>query len=420
MGKNLQGKELGTGFSQRPDGRYEARAQIGGVKIDLYSRSLKELKLRFEEEKNKVLTQQIGPDTKVTLAVWFDRWFTMIKEPQLKSEVSRSVYYRKAKNTVIEELGMMRVCDITQMHVQMVANELIDEKNYSTRSVQEAMGVLRECMESAVVNRIITANPVVSIKVKNDYRMVKKRVLSLEEQRIFLEEIRNEYYYEAFCILLLTGMRIGEFSGLQWEDVDYVNKCIYIRRSMSTGYINGMKVEELTAPKTYNSYRAIPFFGETEAMFRSWAQKQLMYKQKMGDRWRALPQHGNLVFTTTVGSPVTRYVLVHILKRVEDNINMKEMARALQERRAPIHFDHLHPHAFRHTFATRCFEKHMDTLVIQTIMGHSNYSTTVSYTHVLDDKLRENVERVGDFFGSNSLLGTKENFGEMPETGIKQ
>ena len=167
---------------------------------------------------------------------------------------------------------------------------------------------------------------------------------------------------------------------------------------MSSGYIHGRKIEELSTPKTFNSYRNIPFFGETEALFRSWAQKQLIYKQKMGDRWRANPAHGDLVFTTTVGSPVTRYVIVHAIKRIVDNINMKEYQRAINEKRAPILFEHLHPHAFRHTFATRCFEKGMDPLVVQTIMGHSNYSTTVSYTHVLDEKVQNSAESVGDFF----------------------
>lgn len=34
MGKNLNGKELGKGLSQRPDGRYMGRAQVGGGEVD--------------------------------------------------------------------------------------------------------------------------------------------------------------------------------------------------------------------------------------------------------------------------------------------------------------------------------------------------------------------------------------------------
>ena len=67
-----------------------------------------------------------------------------------------------------------------------------------------------------------------------------------------------------------TGMRIGEFSGLQWQDVDFENKQININRSMSTAYFDAKKIEELTTPKTSNSYCSIPFFGETEKLFLNW------------------------------------------------------------------------------------------------------------------------------------------------------
>ena len=45
MGKDLKGKELGTGLRQRKDGRYEARAKINGIDINLYDVDLKKLKV---------------------------------------------------------------------------------------------------------------------------------------------------------------------------------------------------------------------------------------------------------------------------------------------------------------------------------------------------------------------------------------
>ena len=167
-------------------------------------------------------------------------------------------------------------------------------------------------------------------------------------------------------------MRIGEVSRLQWRDIDFENKVININRSMQTAYIDGRKVEELTTPKTSNSYRAIPFFGETEECLKIWKKKQDEYKKRLGDRWRARPEIGDLVFKSTVG-------------------------QAFREHREPVVFEHLHPHAFRHTFATRCFEKGLDPLFVQSIMGHASYSTTVSYTHILDDLRQREVEKVGNF-----------------------
>lgn len=396
MGKDLNGKELGKGLSQRKDGRYEARAVINGVKIDIYDMNLAALKKAFEIEKAKVLRDEKNIRPNVTFGEWYAEWFEKCKSPQLKSDVSRKTYDRKVRNTYCKILHDKKMEDISQMHMQSATAELI-ESGYTDRSIKEALGIVFECMEIAIVNHIISTNPCVGIKIQNANIRRERRVMKMWEQELFLEEVKNRYYYEAYKILLLTGMRIGEFSGLQWRDVDFENKVININRSMTTAYIDGRKVEELTTPKTANSYRAIPFFGETEECFRNWKKKQDMYKKKLGDRWRARPELGDLVFTSTVGSPVTRYVIVHDINKVVQNINLKEISKAFRENREPVLFEHLHPHAFRHTFATRCFEKGLDPLFVQSIMGHANYSTTVSYTHVLEDLRQREVAKVGNF-----------------------
>lgn len=397
MGKDLNGKELGRGLSQRPDRRYEARAVINGVKIDLYDMSLPNLKKAFEAEKARVLRDEKGVRLNLKFKDWYLEWFEKCKSPQLKSDVSRRAYDRKIRNTYVRILGDKKIDEITQINIQDATNELISDENYATRSVREAIGVLRECLDAAVANRIIVSNPANGVKVFDDNTESKeRRVLEHWEQALLLEETENSYYKEPYRILLLTGMRIGEFSGLQWGDIDFSKKKIHISRSLSTAYFDGKKVMELTTPKTCNSYRDIPFFGDCERLLLDWRNKQNIYKDKLGKRWRADEELGDLVFTTTMGSPITRYNIVHDMKRVEANIRMKENTRAYIEGREPRYFEHIHPHCMRHTFATRCFEKGLDPLVIQSIMGHSNYSTTISYTHILQDKTDEAVKKAGD------------------------
>ena len=327
MGKALNGKNLGKGFSQRKDGRYEARATINGVKIDLYDMSLSKLKKAFELKKAEVLRDEKGVRPNVTLKDWYEEWFEKFKVPRLKSISSIKTYNRKIKNTFIAILGEKRVKDITQINLQVATNELV-EKGYADRTIREAIGVLRECLDIAVINRIIPVNPCVGLLVKSTYTQHKRRVMTHEEQDIFLNEAKSSFYYEAYAILLLTGIRIGEFSGLQWQDINFVDKEIYIKRSMSTTYIDGTKIEELTTPKTFNSFRTIPFFGETEDLLKSWKKKQAEVRDNLGDRWRAKPEFGDLVFTSTVGSPVTRYVLAHDITKIVQDINLRELYKA--------------------------------------------------------------------------------------------
>ena len=75
MGKDLKGKSLGKGFSQRKDGRYGARAIIKGHKIDIYNFNLTELKRAFEEEKRKIYNNENIYSNNTTLEEWYVEWF---------------------------------------------------------------------------------------------------------------------------------------------------------------------------------------------------------------------------------------------------------------------------------------------------------------------------------------------------------
>ena len=400
MGKDLRGIELGQGLSQRKDGRYEARKIVNGEKIDLYDMDLSKLRIQFAQAISNAMSKARKEENKdYTVREWFERWFETNKKPQLKNVASQAAYYRKFSNTICTLLDEKKLKELKQEDVQGAANDLM-LSGYARKTVLEALGIFRGCLNSAVLNGVIPANPCVDIQLQDKNFLQERRVLSQEEQNQFLETVKGSYYYEAYKILLLTGMRIGEFSALQWEDVDFKKKEINIRHSLQVGYINGEKIEQLGTPKTLNSYRQIPFFGETEECFRAWKKKQNEYKKKLGARWRARPELGDLVFTTTLGSPANRYVITRDLNNIVNNINQREAYQAAKERRAPKYFGHLHPHAFRHTFATRCFEKHMDPLFIQHIMGHANYSTTVSYTHVLDEIKGAEIIKAGNFLDS--------------------
>lgn len=414
MGKNLKGKELGRGLSQRPDGRYMGRAQVEGHRIVLYNWKLKDLKKQLAIAIDEAKRNNLLPDVNgraLTLSEWFEQWYEKYKAPTLKNGGSVS-YKRKFLNYYGVRIGSKALADIKQLHVQTAIADML-EAGRSSKSIREATGILQNCIEAAIANGLMTINPVIGTVIPKCEK-VERRVLSVEEQEIFLTYLATtkSWYEEMYKFMLLTGMRIGEVGGLQWEDIDFQGKFIYVKRTLSYQYEDGKKTMRLTSPKTENSVRKIPFFGETKDILQKQFEKINRKCLDLGERWRQPEELGNLVFLTSLGSPIGRYSVENDMRHITRQINEILRTEALYKGGIPKKFERVHPHALRHTFATRCFEKGMTPRTVQEIMGHANYNTTVSYTHVLDDIKTKEAERVGNF------LQNKDNNERMGYEGL--
>lgn len=146
-------------------------------------------------------------------------------------------------------LGNRRISCITEILIQKAANSLIDDFGYSTKFIRESVSSLKEAFNAAVTNHLISRNPSSNIVVKNDNLVSERVVMTDEQQMQFLNIAKHRYYNEVYQILLSTGMRIGELTALQWDDIDFENKEIHIRHSMQSAYLNGKKILNMTTPK---------------------------------------------------------------------------------------------------------------------------------------------------------------------------
>ena len=273
-----------------------------------------------------------GMDGKsITLSEWFEEWYAKYKAPTLKGGGSPS-YKRKFLNYFGVRIGSKFLADIRQLHVQTAIADML-EAGRTSKSVREATGILQNCVEAAMANGLMSINPVAGVIVPKCEK-VERRVLSVEEQEIFLDYLARtkSWYEEMYQFMLLTGMRVGEVGGLQWEDIDFANKFIYVKRTLSYQYENGKKTMKLTSPKTENSVRKIPFFGETREILERQFEKAERKRVDLGERWRQPEELGNLVFLMSMGSPIGRYSAESDMRYVTKQINDMFRTEALSRR----------------------------------------------------------------------------------------
>lgn len=84
-----------------------------------------------------------------------------------------------------------------------------------------------------------------------------------------------------------------------------------------------------------------------------------------------LNDYPQLIFTTQEGNCFMPTQAEKECRRITSIMNNHEKQQALTENRE-YHISNIHPHLFRHTFITLCYESHMDPASIMLISGHND------------------------------------------------
>ena len=256
------------------------------------------------------------------------------------------------------------------------------DQQYKPASIELLNSVLMPIFNLALRDGLIKTNP-----VKGVYREVargpewkshRKNAISIQEQEEFLNFIHNseEYkHWENFFVFLFgTGVRIGEAVALRWEDIDFENKMIEIRRSAY--YVNGSFVEG--PPKTEAGIRSIPMFDKVAKALKKEKQIALLVRPTSE---KNIPGKTGLVFVSSKGTMLytstVNNTIVNIIKAHNNMYPEKEIQK-------------FSVHQIRHSFCSRLVDQDVNIKVIQSIMGHSDFQTTMDvYAHVSEKKKKE-------------------------------
>lgn len=378
MGKSLNGKELGKGITQRKsDGLYQARfINRFGKRQTIYANSYNGITKKLREEKYADEKAINVVNDKMTLDEWFQQWMNTCKKNCRNN--SKQTYVRHYKR-IQESLGWRKLKQLNLIVMQEAINNLkTDNERKNSKKI------LVDMLNKAVDSDLLTKNVAKQINtVVTKEKKKSQRVLTKEETKIFLKYSRRSTYYNLFVVALETGMRIGELTGLQWEDIDFEKKVVHVRHSLC--YFqnkDGKYVFEMHDVKTDNGFRDIPLTSNAILALR----QQYFKKQRIINSGKEpIKGYEDIVFFTLNHKPTTEFLVTESINGVLNRIKKDN---------PDIVFEKIAPHTFRHTFATRYIEAGVQPKTVQKLLGHSKLQTTMDlYCHVTDDTLYEEVRR---------------------------
>lgn len=364
MGKDLKGKELGQGLSQRKDGKYSARISIKGKRKEKYFEKISEARkwlrtMAYEAEHGKTV---LADD--MTVEQWFFYWIENIKKDTVRYNTIRNYKERYTYN-IKDEIGTLKLLEVKPLHCQEVLNKMYD-KGYAYGTMQQTRITMFNMFQSALENDFLLVNPVRK-SVKCKYKETKeRRVLTVEEQEKFLECAKGTLHCEEFALILQTGMRVSEVMGLKWSDVDFNKRSISIERILH--FRKKEEKFEFGEPKSRSSIREIPMTDECYKLLKEHKKKKIISME-----------FPDLVFINEEGRPTKSSTYDSAIAKITRKAGMENFSM----------------HCLRHTFATRCIECGMRPKTLQKILGHANISITMNlYVHVTDEEKYKEMQKL--------------------------
>lgn len=158
------------------------------------------------------------------------------------------------------------------------------------------------------------------------------------------------------------------------------------RAMLETMYSCGLRVSELISLSISGLFLDIDFIrvtgkGNKERLVPIGAtavQQIKLYREHIRNHIEVKEKFTDVLFLNRRGSPLSRVMIFMIIKDLASKAGIQK---------------NIHPHTFRHSFATHLVEAGADLRAVQEMMGHKSITTTEIYTHLDKGYLRSTLEK---------------------------
>ena len=327
---------LRKGESQRKDGKYDFRwTSPDGKRHSIYAPTLEELR---EKEKGLQLDSLEGIKAEaryVTLNDMFTLWAKVKRG--LKDNTFQNYLYLY-RQFVEPDFGKSKVSALKKSDMKQFYNILADERGLQISTIDSVHTVLHQVLDMAVDDRYLRSNPsdnvLRELKKAHQFETTHRKALTVPEQNLLLSYLsktpKYQHWYPIFAVMLGTGLRVGEATGLRWCDVDFEESTISVNHTLvnydhreNNGGKKGCYFN-CHSPKTKAGFRTVPMMDFVKEAF----EKERAYQEESGIHCTVtVDGYTDFIFVNRFGECQHQGTLNKAIRRIIRDCNDEVLAK---------------------------------------------------------------------------------------------
>lgn len=247
------------------------------------------------------------------------------------------------------ELLAIRPSVVDSWLAQLVADEV------GPGARKRSYNLLRACLQAAVRDELIPANPAAPVTSPPESRgrvkwFTREQVSALLDRLDRRETQVSDEVADMARLMVWCGLRWGEVAGLRVMDIDWLRRRLYVCQVVTqSGRVKAY-------PKNSASHREVPV--------PPWLVDRL-------SRWGKGRETDALLFPNTRGNP----------------LNAANWRRTYNEALTEAGLPRWPPHTLRHTSASWLVQSGVSLYEVQRFLGHSSPTMTAKYAHLAPGEL---------------------------------
>lgn len=383
MGKKVKGNGEGTIYKSSKTGLYVAQYTVNYKRHSVYQKKnekIGDFKKRFNDILANINKGTYIENTNETLLEILTHYI----QQKFDDGITRGVSYKRELETLEQ---IKRCCDnfinkrIQKITIEDIEKSKIQIREYSKNCIDKIWRLLSKGFKIAYSRRKINYNIMEDetlTKPISKKTVVPVQALSTQEEDIFvaiLNSNKNIQYRNILLLQLYTGARIGEILALSKDNINLKENTLTFCRTLTKDKDGKIILGEHT--KTFDKKTGI---DKGKRTFPMTIKVRNIVNEVLSNKITNM--HNLLFWDYRQDYFIKPYELNAFLYRINNSNKICNFS--------------LSTHNLRHTFITRCQERGMPLVVIQSLVGHVEGSSITNdiYTSVSLEFMKQELEKI--------------------------